>query len=145
MRGLFVFFLGIISALILTGCGPSMTQLKTDNAGVHTFERDIRYTEAYNMTRDWAMSKYTCKKSKNKDLGPFGWGVTSSIYPEVKFGQVGVEFHDIFSGQAYYLNIQIDSKGNNKTKIQTYYRFKSWEEDARDLEKYFNEKMTTTQ
>ncbi len=116
-----------------------MTQLKADNAGIHAFERNMRYTEAYRLTRNWADSRFKSYTIGRHTVGLCGWNVTSDIHPEVKFGQVGIAFDDIFAGSGFYLNIQIDSMGENKTQIKTYYRFKSWEEESKDLEKYIDE------
>ena len=119
----------------LFGCaGPTMRELRTDNAGVYTFERDIRYTEAYSLTREYAEVMYA-----KHNVGISGWGIHADLFSDEKRGEVGVEFHDMISAPSYYLNIQIASLAEDKTQVQVFYRWDMLKGNGTNLEKYIDD------
>lgn len=118
-----------------------MEQLKTKNAGVYSFERPIKYTKAYDLTREYVESFFVAYQ------GPLsGWGITSTLYSDEKYGEIGVELHDTLSpGPSYYLNYHIAQVDEEKTRIDCYYRFGLFSAHAKNAERYIDEHMNSAQ
>jgi hypothetical protein len=122
--------------MLIACAGPTMAQLKARPTNTYSFERNIEYTKAYDLTREYIEMFFL------KYQGPIsGFGVTHDLYSDQKYGEVGTEFHDaITNGPSYKLTCHIAQIEDGKTKIDVYSVW-GFGSHGKMLEKYIDEHM----
>lgn len=129
-----VLLLGLLALVV--GCGgPTAHQLKTDSRYyLQTFEKDISFTEAYRLARQWANNS-----TFNMSVGYAGWVIDSDLYEDEGYGEVIISYSTIGTAPSCYVVIDTINKDTDRTEVKFYHRLGFWKTQATLLEKYIDE------